>query len=47
MIAAQATRQARLAIADDVIVNSGTLQALDADVDALDRLYRSLAAVRQ
>ena len=47
MIAAQATRQARLAIADDVIVNSGTLEALDADVDALDRLYRSLAAVRQ
>jgi dephospho-CoA kinase len=44
MIAAQATRQARLAIADDVIVNSGTLEALDADVDALDRLYRSLAA---
>ncbi|HVI59140.1 MAG TPA: dephospho-CoA kinase [Luteimonas sp.] len=43
MIAAQATRQQRLAIADDVIVNDGPLQALDAHVAALDRRYRQLA----
>jgi dephospho-CoA kinase len=46
MLAAQATRQARLAIADDVIVNAGTLEALDADVGALDRRYRALAGLR-
>ena len=46
MVAAQATRAQRLAIADDVIVNAGTLEALDEDVAALDRLYRSLAAAR-
>ena len=44
MIAAQATRAARLAIADDVIVNDGTLDALDHHVAALDRRYRLLAA---
>jgi len=44
MIAAQATRRQRLAIADDVIVNDGPLEALDGQVAALDRLYRSLAA---
>ncbi|MGN7724245.1 dephospho-CoA kinase [Luteimonas sp. 22616] len=43
MIAAQATRQQRLAIADDVIVNDGPIDALDAHVAALDRRYRSLA----
>jgi dephospho-CoA kinase len=43
MIAAQATRQQRLAIADDVIVNDGAIDALDAHVAALDRRYRSLA----
>jgi len=43
MIAAQATRQQRLAIADDVIVNDGPVDALDAHVAALDRRYRSLA----
>ncbi len=41
MIEAQATRQQRLAIADDVLVNHGALEALDAQVAALDRLYRS------
>ena len=46
MVAAQATRAQRLAIADDVIVNAGALEALDDDVAALDRLYRSLAAAR-
>ncbi|MCJ0825699.1 dephospho-CoA kinase [Luteimonas sp. 50] len=44
MLAAQATRAQRLAIADDVIVNNGTLDALDAHVAALDALYRRLAA---
>ena len=44
MIAAQATREQRLAIADDVIVNDGTLEALQAHVVALDELYRALAA---
>lgn len=46
MLAAQAPREARLAIADDVIVNDGTLQALDTEVARLDRLYRRLAADR-
>ncbi|ATD66932.1 dephospho-CoA kinase [Luteimonas chenhongjianii] len=44
MVAAQATREARLAIADDVIVNDGTLEALDAAVGALDVQYRGMAA---
>ena len=43
MIAAQATRTQRLAIADDVIVNDGAIEALDAHVAALDRRYRALA----
>jgi len=43
MLAAQADRAARLAIADDVIVNEGALALLDAEVDALDRRYRALA----
>lgn len=44
MIAAQASREARLAIADDVIVNDGPVDALQAQVEALDRRYRALAA---
>ena len=44
MIAAQASRRARLAIADDVLVNDGSLDALSPHVEALDRLYRRLAA---
>jgi len=44
MIAAQASRQERLAIADDVLVNDGPLDALQAHIEALDRLYRRLAA---
>jgi len=44
MIGAQATRRQRLAIADDVIVNNRGLDALPAQVEALDRLYRCLAA---
>ena len=43
MIAAQATRQQRLAIADDIIVNDGALEALDAHVAALHRRYLALA----
>src|SRR5690606_22760202 len=44
MIAAQATRQQRLAIADDVIVNDGGLEDLARHVAALDTRYRMLAA---
>ena len=45
MLAAQAPRSARLAIADDVLVNDGDQDTLDAHVAALDRRYRALAAV--
>jgi dephospho-CoA kinase len=44
MLAAQAGRHERLAIADDVIVNDGPLAALQAHVAALDAQYRALAA---
>ncbi|GAB2625242.1 dephospho-CoA kinase [Novilysobacter erysipheiresistens] len=44
MIAAQATREQRLAVADDVIVNDGPLETLGPHVGALDRRYRALAA---
>jgi dephospho-CoA kinase len=43
MLAAQATRRERLAIADDVLVNDGPLDALDEQIAALDRKYRNLA----
>jgi dephospho-CoA kinase len=43
MVAAQASRAQRLAIADDVIVNDGSLEALATHVAALDRRYRALA----
>ncbi|WP_045767132.1 dephospho-CoA kinase [Xanthomonas albilineans] len=46
MMAAQATRAARLAIADDVVVNDGTAAQLQDAVDALDRRYRALAAIK-
>jgi dephospho-CoA kinase len=46
MIAAQATRDQRLAIADDIIVNDGALDVLASHVAALDRRYRALASVR-
>jgi dephospho-CoA kinase len=42
MIAAQAGRLERLALADDIIVNDGPLSALDAAVDRLDARYRAL-----
>ena len=44
MVAAQASRERRLAIADDVIVNNGSLEALATHVEALDKRYRTLAA---
>ena len=44
MIAAQAKRAQRLAVADDVLANTGTLEDLAAHVASLDRLYRLLAA---
>ncbi len=44
MIAAQATREARLAVADDIVVNDGPLEALQVQVEALDRRYRAMAA---
>ncbi len=43
MISAQATRGARLAIADDVIVNDDAVEALDGHVAALHRRYLLLA----
>jgi dephospho-CoA kinase len=47
MIDAQATREQRLAIADDVIDNSGVPDALDAQVTALHHLYLDLATKRR
>jgi dephospho-CoA kinase len=44
MIAAQASREARLALADDVVVNDGQPEHLQAHVERLDRAYRDLAA---
>lgn len=44
MIAAQATRTQRLAIADEVVVNDADLDTLNAHVDALDRRYRAMAS---
>lgn len=44
MLAAQADRAARLAAADDVILNEGALESLAAPVAQLDAFYRQLAA---
>lgn len=44
MIAAQASRAQRLAIADDVLVNTESPKSLAPLVEALDRRYRQLAA---
>lgn len=43
-LAAQATREERLARADDVIVNTGSLADLHAEVDRLDARYCELAS---
>jgi dephospho-CoA kinase len=47
MLAAQASRERRLAAADDVIVNDGDLAQLHAAVDAIDARYRQLAQAPQ
>lgn len=47
MIAAQATREQRLAIADDILVNTGSLDDLHRHVSTLDARYRTLAAIAQ
>jgi dephospho-CoA kinase len=44
MLAAQATREQRLAIADDVIDNSNAIESLDAKIDSLHHRYLALAA---
>ena len=44
MLAAQATREQRLAYADDVVDNGGPAAGLAAQVAALDLKYRGLAA---
>lgn len=44
MLAAQTSRRARLAAADDVIVNDGPAGDLERQVAGLDRKYRELAA---
>ena len=45
MIGAQATREQRLAIADDIVVNTGTFDELQKHVVALDARYRRFANV--
>ncbi len=44
MIQAQASREQRLALADDVLINDGPPEHLQPQVEALDRHYRQLAA---
>jgi dephospho-CoA kinase len=44
MIAAQATRAQRLAIADDIVVNDGHPDHLHSAVAELDARYRAMAA---
>lgn len=46
MLAAQSSRDERLAIADDVISNEGSLQETRARVRSLDRTYRRIAQRR-
>lgn len=46
MLAAQADRHARLAIADDLIENTGSLEVLDAQVRSLHQRYLALSAAR-
>lgn len=47
ILASQATRSARLVLADDVIDNAGPESALDAQVAALHQRYLELAAERR
>jgi dephospho-CoA kinase len=44
ILAAQASRDARLAVADDILLNASDLAALDAAVERLHGFYRELAA---
>ncbi len=44
ILAAQASRSERLDLADDVIRNDGTLNALSQNIDALNAYYRTRAA---
>jgi len=44
IMAAQVDREHRLAAADDVLHNTGTPDAIEPQVEALDRRYRGLAA---
>jgi dephospho-CoA kinase len=44
MLAAQASRRQRLALADDVVINDGPLSALAAATQRLDARFRRLAA---
>lgn len=46
MLAAQASRSQRLAVADDVIVNAGSVADLARQVESLHARYRALAAAR-
>ncbi len=47
MIAAQASREQRLAIADDVVVNTGSLEYLERHIAGLDAQYRRLSVLRE
>lgn len=47
MLAAQASRAQRLQLADDVLPNTGSLDALDPAIAALDRRYRHYAALKR
>src|SRR5262249_6978824 len=46
ILAAQATREQRLAAADDVIDNGGPLAALDSQVSSLNEKYLTLARAK-
>ena len=46
IMAAQATREQRLAMADDVVDNGGSPDALPAQVERIDALYRRLSTLR-
>lgn len=47
IMASQATRAERLAVADDVLINNGALDTLNAQVGALHRRYLELASPSQ
>jgi dephospho-CoA kinase len=46
ILAAQASRRQRLALADEIVENAGDLAALDHQVATLHRHYLTLAAVQ-